>query len=350
MDSLVFPQPAPKPLILPRRLSLHSSSRGPRHWYPGGVSPSSPDKDDSHFYYFPITYPDPQQQGLAQTQVQVQDPRMAQGTYSVPMFSSSQPPVLFSFGGDGSQDEYVTAQDSARGRPSRRHSVSNGSPWTTIPPRHALHMPVMKIDPTVWRSEHHQRDIYRLMHEGREEEVMKRRGVRSVMDTMTEEDEDDRGGNMSGVVQTADSGGFRTTDEREKELVRQQVRQEWAKLVEEQTKEYEQLLQQATVSAGTDNSRRRNSWPKHLNQHQVQLKMPSQVLHPLLAGPPPSPTSLDMSQLSHAPTQLPPPGVQQSMGPTGAMATGPLSNPAAWSAAPTYSIDTRRPSFAVYRG
>ena len=212
MDSLVFPQPAPKPLILPRRLSLHSSSRGQRHWYPGGLSPSSPDKDDTHFYYFPTTYLDPQQQGLAQTQVQ--DPRMAQGTYSVPMFSSSYPPVLFSFGGDRSQNEYVTAHDSARTRPSRRHSVSNGSPWTTIPPRHALHMPVMKIDPTVWRSEHHQRDIYRLMHEGREEEVMKRRGVRSLMDTMTEEEEDDRGGNMSGVVQTADSG--RTTDEREK--------------------------------------------------------------------------------------------------------------------------------------
>ncbi|KAF9347345.1 hypothetical protein BGX34_003224 [Mortierella sp. NVP85] len=261
---------------------------------------------------------------------------MAQGAYSVPMFSSSHPPVLFSFGGDGSQDEYVTAHDSARNRPSRRHSVSNGSPWTTIPPRHALHMPVMKIDPTVWRNEHHQREIYRLMHEGREEEVMKRRGVRSVMDTMTEEDEDDRGGNMSGVVQT--------------ELVRQQVRQEWAKLVEEQTKEYEQLLQQAAVSTGTDNTRRRNSWPKQLNQHQVQLKMPSQVLHPLLTGPSSSPTPLEMSQLSHAPTQLPPPGVQQSMGPTGLMTTGPLSNPAAWSAAPTYSIDTRRPSFAVYRG
>lgn len=38
-----------------------------------------------------------------------------------------------------------------------------------------------------------------------------------MMDTMTEEDEDERSGNMSGVVQTADmSGGFKPTDEREK--------------------------------------------------------------------------------------------------------------------------------------
>ncbi|KAF9997597.1 hypothetical protein BGZ65_006837, partial [Modicella reniformis] len=164
----------------------------------------------------------------------------------------------------------------------------------------------MKIDPSVWRSEQHQREIYRLMHEGREEEVMKRRGVRNVMDTMTEEDEDEQilqiqqqqlqqlqqqqqqqqqlqqqlqlqllgsnaSGNMSGVVQTVvDFGGFKSSEEREKELIRQQVRQEWAKLVEEQTGEYEQMLQQ-------EDSRRRNSWPRHLSQQQVQFKMmPSQ--------------------------------------------------------------------------
>ncbi|KAG0241212.1 hypothetical protein B0O80DRAFT_482543 [Mortierella sp. GBAus27b] len=368
MDSLVFPQPAPKPLILPRRLSLHGgTTRGQRHWYPGTGphSPSSPDKEDSiHYYYFPTTT------------------TAATATQSSPDQQQQQhPPTLFTFGGNSDSNGEAAAAGAAvhagYRKPNRRHSVSNGSPWTTVPPRHALHMPVMKIDPTVWRSEHHQREIYRLMHEGREEQVMRRRSIRNVMDTMTEEDEDERpsllgnssnnnaNDNMSGVVQTVDFANSikAATDEREKELVREQVRQEWAKFVEEQAKEYEQLLQQAAATAAADESRRRNSWPKQLSQQQVQFKMPSNVLHPIVDYP-------QQHYHHHQPAQLPPPGVQQGpsnntnmgmgmgmgmgmhAGGAGMMTTGPLSNPAAWSAAPPppFGVDTRRPSFAVHRG
>jgi len=228
-------------------------------------------------------------------------------------------------------------------------------------------MPVMKVDPTIWRSEQHQREIYRLMHEGREEAVMKRRGIKSVMDT-SEEEEDEH--EMAGVVSTVDLGGFKATEEREKELVREQVRQEWARLIEEQTREYERRLQQiAAQDAVAEEARRRNSWPKQLEQQRVQFKTPGQMLHPLI-----TPSAIHSQQQQppqqhqRLPEYLPAPGQQQGQGrySTGA---APLSNPTNWSAAPVYGdananagkapigvsygsdhVDTRRPSFTAYRG
>ncbi|KAI7818104.1 hypothetical protein BC939DRAFT_480662 [Gamsiella multidivaricata] len=166
------------------------------------------------------------------------------------------------------------------------------------------------------------------------------------MDTMEEEPEDASEA-MTGVVVNADTGGFRSlSDEREKELIRQQVRQEWAKLVEEQTKEYEMMLQQAAAASAAKAQERelvrRNSWPRQLGQQQVQLKMPSQVLHPTM-------TSMDpLQQQVQMPFQPPAPGQQQDQHVASMM--GPLSNPNAWSAAPLYALNTRRPSFTEYRG
>lgn len=51
------------------------------------------------------------------------------------------------------------------------------------------------------------------MHEGREEEVRKRRDMRSIMDT-SDDEEDDR--DMVDVVSTVDLGGFKEAEEREK--------------------------------------------------------------------------------------------------------------------------------------
>ncbi|KAG0319472.1 hypothetical protein BGZ99_005088 [Dissophora globulifera] len=214
----------------------------------------------------------------------------------------------------------------------RRHSVSAGSPWTTVPPRHALHMPVMKIDPTIWRNEQHQREIHRLLHEGREEEVMKRRGIRNVMDTTTEEEEEEEGNGMSGVVLTVDFGGFKASEEREKERIRQQVREEWARLVEQQTREYQALLESAARQQAMVDSQRRNSWPWVLGQQQILFKSPTQVLHPQ--------QQLHPQQI---PSQAPAP-LQQSQ------QQQPLMNPSAWSAAPGYAMDARRASFTMYRG
>ncbi|KAG0206945.1 hypothetical protein BGX28_001748, partial [Mortierella sp. GBA30] len=383
MDNLVYPQPTPAPLILPRRLSLHGNLRGQRSRYPSAgnsyyqpPSPSS-DRDElggnslTHYFYFPTaTFPPHRRESSQSSQVP-----------SSLTALNPNPPAIFSFGNERGQDgaavvftgsgdnngtvtTYPGPATSIHGRPSRRHSISSGSPWATVPPRHALHMPVMKVDPTIWRSEQHQREIYRLMHEGREEAVMKRRGIKSVMDTTEEEDDEH---DMSGVVPTMDLGGFRATEEREKELVREQVRQEWARLVEEQTREYERLLRQvAADDAIAQEARRRNSWPKQLGQQQVQFKTPGQILHPLVV-----PSYMQQSnQHQRLPEQPPAPGQQQGQGRFSAAA--PLSNPANWSAAavyrdantstgmaasgtPGYSyavnpVDTRRPSFTAYRG
>ncbi|KAF8923619.1 hypothetical protein EDD21DRAFT_411921 [Dissophora ornata] len=367
MDSLVFPPSGPTPLILPRRLSLHGSPHAQRTRLQassgeGGSSlPSSLEREElAHYYYFPTTsFPSHPHQGPSQPGLGFEP--IGQSPLS-PRLATANPPVILSFGNDhGRQDGFVTDGNSLtgatantysgpsiatiRGPTSRRHSVSGGSsfPWTkTVPPRHALHMPVMKIDPSIWRGEQHQREIYRLMREGRDEEVMKRRGVKNVMDTMTEEEEDESADRMSGVVQTIDLGGIKASEEREKEIIRQQVREEWARLVEEQTREYEMLLAQAREEA-----RRRNSWPRQLDQQQVQFKSPSQVLHPMMMT-----TTMPSVPQQQMPNQAPAP-VQQ-LGLQGQNYTNytvhPLSNPTAWSAAPAYAVDTRRPSFTVYRG
>ncbi|KAF9431934.1 hypothetical protein BGZ76_011508 [Entomortierella beljakovae] len=89
-------------------------------------------------------------------------------------------------------------------------------------------MPIMKINPEVWRNESHQREIHRLLHEGREIEVMRRRNMGSVMDTSDgREDESE----MKGVVSTMDLGGFKALEAREKRREQEEVMQEWSRAV-----------------------------------------------------------------------------------------------------------------------
>ncbi|KAF9185167.1 hypothetical protein BGZ51_006600 [Haplosporangium sp. Z 767] len=352
-----YAQSVPAPLILPRRLSLNGGKQKYRYYnHPSSPSPSTTenDADLTHYYYYPTTtFPPNQHQ-------QAHDARVKASLSS----SNPNPPPIFSFGSEQAQDGFTSVATTfgdpnatsttmntytgpsiamIRGQTSRRHSVANGSPWTTVPPRHALHMPVMKIDPTIWRSEQHQREVYRLMHEGREVEVMKRRGVRNVMDT-TEEEDDEL--SMPGVVQTVDA--TKALEEREK------IRQEWAKVVEEQTRDYERLLQQvAATDAAAQEAHRRNSWSSQLDQQQVQFKTPGQVLHPIVLP-------MTQQQQQRFPDQPPAPGQQLGQGrTTTAIATtgAPLTNPVNWSAAAVYpnthayvTVDTRRPSFTEYRG
>ncbi|KAG0378970.1 hypothetical protein BGX24_002199 [Mortierella sp. AD032] len=164
-------------------------------------------------------------------------------------------------------------------RQRRRHSITGGGfAWTTtttLPPRHALHMPVMKISPLIRRKEQHQRNIHRLMHEGREVEVMRRRGVATVMDTSEEGDEDDEEG-MAGVVFT---GASIQQSALLNEHAQMQAKQEFAMLVAESSKAYQGILQQrhlqlqqhqqqeqqqraAAAAIEDEEQRRRNSWPK----------------------------------------------------------------------------------------
>ncbi|KAF9195005.1 hypothetical protein BGZ51_005969 [Haplosporangium sp. Z 767] len=276
MDELIFPQPAPAPLILPRRHSIHGSNRLQHiQFQRQGQQQQQQDvtKNDlllggnqytRCFYYPTAVFGKHRQQSIDSTQ------SANQGTATL---NSS--PVSLSFGSDRGKDGFVAAAAAGtvsgggatsaeyqaptiatiHGRTSRRHSVAAGSPWTAVPPRHALHMPVMKVNPEIWRRESHQREIHRLMHEGREEEVMRRRNIRSVMDT-SEEDDDET--DMKDIVMTMDLGGFKATEERERERVRQEVMQEWRRIIEEQT--HQQMLQQ------TENTRRRRSWPNISDQ------------------------------------------------------------------------------------
>ncbi|KAF8928724.1 hypothetical protein BGZ58_009410 [Dissophora ornata] len=85
----------------------------------------------------------------------------------------------------------------------------------------------MKINPEIWRSEGHQREIHRLMHQGRQEEIMRRRDMKSVMDTSEEGDDEEDEREMSDVIMTMDLGGFRALEEREKERIQAEVRREW---------------------------------------------------------------------------------------------------------------------------
>lgn len=181
MDDLIFPPPSPAPLILPRRLSIHGSLRNKGSPQQGGASLDSPYGSDNvtHYYYFPAT---------SQTQ-------------------------------GGHSPEHTNGLEEGNGTHgvikahSRRHSVATGSPMTTVTPRHAIHMPVMRFNPEIWRTENHQREVRRLMHESREEEVRKRRDMRSIMDTSDDEEDDN---DMLDVVSTVDLGGFKEAEEREK--------------------------------------------------------------------------------------------------------------------------------------
>ncbi|KAG0293494.1 hypothetical protein BGZ96_002780 [Linnemannia gamsii] len=134
----------------------------------------------------------------------------------------------------------------------------------------------MKISPVVRRREQHQRNIHRLMHEGREVEVMRRRGIATVMDTSEEgdEDEDEVNGEMAGVVFTGASiQQQQQTQSALIERAQMQAKQEFAMLVAESSKAYQGILQEqqqqralaaeaAAAAVIAEEQRRRNSWPK----------------------------------------------------------------------------------------
>ncbi|KAF9971631.1 hypothetical protein BGZ73_005404 [Actinomortierella ambigua] len=149
--------------------------------------------------------------------------------------------------------------------------------WTTIPPRHALHMPIMKINPEIWRSESHNREIYRLMHEARERQVMKRRNIKAVMDTLEDGEEDGRpedGPDMADVVMTMDLGGWHALEEQEKEKVREQVMKEWKALVAREymamvQREQQQQLIREQQQQQQQQEARRKSWPVFTDPQQV---------------------------------------------------------------------------------
>ncbi|KAG0334106.1 hypothetical protein BG000_008623 [Podila horticola] len=235
-DHLIFPPPSPAPLILPRRLSIHGSLRNKGSPQQGGASLDSPYGSDSvtHYYYFPAT-----------TQIH--------GGHSPEQTS----------GEEGGPHGVIKAH-------SRRHSVATGSPMTTVTPRHAIHMPVMRFNPEIWRTENHQREVRRLMHEGREEEVRKRRDMRSIMDT-SDDEEDDR--DMVDVVSTVDFGGFKEAEEREKERIRDEVRKEWTRMVESQSAQNRQAAFEALQA------QRRRSWPNLFHEYQRQLQQQQQLQH-----------------------------------------------------------------------
>ncbi|KAF9372082.1 hypothetical protein CPB97_001477 [Podila verticillata] len=227
MDNLIYPPPSPTPLILPRRLSIHGSLRNKGSPQQGGSSDSPYGSDNVTHYYFPTT-------------------SQIHGGHS--------PEQTSGLDDSGGTHGVIKAH-------SRRHSVATGSPMTTVTPRHAIHMPVMRFNPEIWRTENHQREVRRLMHEGREEEVRKRRDMRSIMDT-SDDEEDDR--DMVDVVSTVDLGGFKEAEEREKERIRDEVRKEWTRMVESQSAQNRQASFEALQA------QRRRSWPNLLQQQQQQ--------------------------------------------------------------------------------
>ncbi|KAG0247300.1 hypothetical protein DFQ27_002254, partial [Actinomortierella ambigua] len=91
---------------------------------------------------------------------------------------------------ESQEEEKNKKNDSSSASSQQQSSPSSSSSsgpsrvlWTTIPPRHALHMPIMKINPEIWRSESHNREIHRIMREARQQQIMKRRNIKAVMDT-----------------------------------------------------------------------------------------------------------------------------------------------------------------------
>ncbi|KAG0233944.1 hypothetical protein BGW42_007019 [Actinomortierella wolfii] len=379
MDSLIYPQPTPAPLILPRRASVHSrkslypssadnNSNGRRGSPLGNSSDSSnhnnhngsPPIDSlsrnplTHYFYFPTTlYPPPpqsqKQPSTLEQQQQQQQQQLSGNTgagvttngllditqedYLSSINMQRKPPAIFAFGNERGTTAASTAVEdlsgflstpslaAIRSQTHRRHSVGsfdrpylrrsssvsgsgaavNGAGgfsdliqsiaeseeendaslksrilWTTIPPRHALHMPIMKINPEIWRSESHNREIYRLMHEARERLIMKRRNIKAVMDTSEDGEEEpnpDDGPGMADVVMTMDFGGWHALEEQEKEKVREQVMKEWKALVEReymamvQREQQQQLLREQQQ---LQQEARRNSWPPFVDPQQWQ--------------------------------------------------------------------------------
>ncbi|KAF9908241.1 hypothetical protein EC991_010081 [Linnemannia zychae] len=384
MDELIFPQPTPAPLILPRRLSAvhsnlrHQKSRQERLQQAGELGSddiSLGGNEFTHTYYYPTsTFPHPSSASSTTTQPTLNPPpaiftfggaRAKDGFATATTFS---PPTRFA--ASGGPVGYVTSDGSVhgpilatiRGQTSRRHSVASGSPWTTIPPKHALHMPIMKVNPEIWRSESHQREIHRLLHEGREEEIMRRRNIKGVMDTSEEGDEEEGSGEMSGVVMTMDLGGFQASEDREKERVREEVMKEWKRTVEQQALGNQLQVQQQQA----EDLLRRRSWPGFVQAQQqdqlwrfqsgqLSLDQQNQLLERYRQ-------LQQQQQQQQMPTQLPPPGMQQRSSIDGSgiirFGQGPLDSsewPASMSASSSFargsgSTEIRRASFTDYRG
>ncbi|KAG0079289.1 hypothetical protein BGZ90_003032 [Linnemannia elongata] len=271
MDTLIYPPAAPIPLILPRSLSFQAGSSD---LYKG----SSRTRKSSFTTEQGSSPPSTSPLSIGASTHQ-QEPLRRQSTFTFP--ASTSLPVTYTFlpPSSSKSNPSPTLVRSQIRRQRRRHSVTGGGfAWTTtsttLPPRHALHMPIMKISPLVRRREQHQRNIHRLMHEGREVEVMRRRGVATVMDTSEEGDEEEEEG-MAGVVFTGTSiQQQQQTQSALDERAQMQAKQEFALLVAESSKAYQEILQQQqhqrnlAAAAVAEEQRRRNSWPK---QQQLQV-------------------------------------------------------------------------------
>ncbi|KAF9148709.1 hypothetical protein BG015_009549 [Linnemannia schmuckeri] len=379
MDELIFPQPAPAPLILPRRLSaVHSNLRNQKSRQQRLQQLGELGSDDlflggneyTHTYYYPTsTLPhssspitatlSPSAAGAAQT---------------------SAPSAVFAFGGDRAKDGFITATAfnppqkfaasggpvgivysdgtihgptlaTIRGQTSRRHSVASGSPWTTIPPKHALHMPIMKVNPEIWRSENHQREIHRLLHEGREEEVMRRRNIKGVMDTSEEGDEEENNADMSGVVMTMDLGGFKASEDREKERVREEVMKEWTRTVQQQ-QQAEDLLRRRSWPGFVQAQQQDQTW--RFQSGQLSLDQQQQLLQRYHQFQQQQQQAQQQQHQQQTPNQLPPPGMQHRSSLDGSArglyGQGPLDIGRWTSSGGSGSTDVRRSSFTDYRG
>ncbi|KAF9126172.1 hypothetical protein BGX30_000131 [Mortierella sp. GBA39] len=266
MDTLIYPPAAPIPLILPRSLSFQAGSSD---LYKGssGTRKSSFTTDQGSSSP-PST--SPLSTGASTNQ---QVPLRRQSSFTFPASTSLPATYTFLPPSSSRSNPSPTLVRSQIRRQRRRHSVTGGGfAWTTtsttLPPRHALHMPIMKISPLVRRREQHQRNIHRLMHEGREVEVMRRRGIATVMDTSEEGDEDEEEG-MAGVVFTGASiQQQHQTQSALDERAQMQAKQEFALLVAESSKAYQEILQQQqqqralAAAVAAEEQRRRNSWPK----------------------------------------------------------------------------------------
>ncbi|KAK3839588.1 MAG: hypothetical protein JOS17DRAFT_194810 [Linnemannia elongata] len=202
MDTLIYPPAAPIPLILPRSLSFQAGSSD-LYKRSSSTRKSSLTTDQGS------SSPPSSSPLSIGASTNHQEPLRRQSSFTFP--ASTSLPVTYTFlpPSSSKSNPSPTLVRSQIRRQRRRHSVTGGGfAWTTtsttLPPRHALHMPIMKISPLVRRREQHQRNIHRLMHEGREVEVMRRRGIATVMDTSEEGDEEEDEG-MAGVVFTGAS-------------------------------------------------------------------------------------------------------------------------------------------------
>ncbi|KAF9152266.1 hypothetical protein DFQ26_000952, partial [Actinomortierella ambigua] len=150
--------------------------------------------------------------------------------------------------------------------------------WTTIPPRHALHMPIMKINPEIWRYESHNREIHRIMREARQQQIMKRRNIKAVMDTVEDDEEEDRpkdSPTMTDVIANIDLGGWHALEEQQKEKVREQVMNEWKAHVE---REYAAMAQREQQQRLLREQQQQIQLQQQEQQRMQQLQREQQLL------------------------------------------------------------------------